>query len=384
MPYLPVKTKVMARILACILIFMATLEICARIDDTIVYEAPLFGRYDASSLRILEGDIPRNIPNSRFEKWRNNNLGFRGADFELRKPIGKTRVVCLGASETYGLYESSGKEWPAQMQELVPGNAFQVINASVVGLNLTKYDQYVRKHVLPLKPDVLVVSVNPFFYAVTQERAAKSNTSKAKHVTKKDDILSTDQIRVLPKLKQVVKQAAARTFPDALKRYQLVKMQEEIKHLETTRLKGKKPRDSVPEIYVEHFRAELEKFIEFAESHGVKVILLTYPSLISWRNLNQYPEIFLDSRRFSIEYSLTGMIDIQDRFNAIIRSSALSHRIGIVDMSAIVPKSTEFFGDNVHYTDRGARTIADHVAQEIVGNASSSSITGSLNKGDAR
>jgi len=380
MPYIPDKIKAIARICAYLLVFILTVETCARIEDRVTYGAPFFGRYDADLLRSSENGIPCNVPNARYEKWSNNSLGFRGAEVSLGKPVGMTRVVCLGSSETYGLYESNGKEWPAQMQEILPGKEFQVINSSVVGLSISNYDGYVRKHVLPLKPDIVAMCINPLFYAVSQHRATRRIRPLIPHPTGKVSTFSlASQSRVLPKLRQTVKQAAATYFPDILKKYQVNILQSEIKDLEQTRLKGEKPKDSVPERFVEDFRTELESFIKLAESEGITLILITYPSLISSQNMSQLPEISLDIRRYCIEYSLTGMVDVFDRFNSVIRSSAEKHHISLVDMSAIVPKSTEYFGDCVHYTDRGARTIAEHVAQEILSTALNSPSTGSKN-----
>ena len=84
--------------------------------------------------------IPHNIPSARYGKWEINSLGFRGKEVNLEKKEGQIRILCFGVSETFGFYESKDKEWPSQLGEIL-SNKFpgaEVINASVVGLNLKK------------------------------------------------------------------------------------------------------------------------------------------------------------------------------------------------------------------------------------------------------
>ena len=103
--------------------------------------------------------IKCNIPNKRYWKWEINGLGFRGREIELEKKEGQIRIACLGGSETFGYYESKGKEWPSQLgmmlKDKFPGA--EVINASVVGLQTNHRKDYVKKYILPLKPDILIL-----------------------------------------------------------------------------------------------------------------------------------------------------------------------------------------------------------------------------------
>ena len=149
-----------------IVIFLLTIELCTRIDDKIRYDAPFSGEYSSDRLRTVDNiGIPINVPNSRFEKWENNTFGFRGPEITLEKPRGVIRCVCMGTSETYGLYEGSGREWPSRLNEMLgrEGN-YQVINSSIVGLRMDNYKEYLDAHVLKLKPDIVIIMVNPFMY----------------------------------------------------------------------------------------------------------------------------------------------------------------------------------------------------------------------------
>ena len=57
--------------------------------------------------------VRHNIPNAKYKKWEINSLGFRGKEFNFEKKAGQVRIVCFGASETFGVFENNGKEMRA-------------------------------------------------------------------------------------------------------------------------------------------------------------------------------------------------------------------------------------------------------------------------------
>jgi lysophospholipase L1-like esterase len=87
--------------------------------------------------------------------------------------------------------------------------------------------------------------------------------------------------------------------------------------------------------------------------------------LISPKNLQEHLEIFLDHRRFYVELSLLGIIDASLKLNEVIKSVANEYLIGFIDNNAAISKNTEYFADNVHYTDEGARLVAFNFAKYI-------------------
>jgi hypothetical protein len=151
--------------------FLLCLEVAARVDDKIQYSAPFLDRYSADRLRTNDsGGFKRNFPGRQFEKWRINQSGFRGPEISIKKTDGVKRIICLGSSETFGLYESPGKEWPAQLGTMLKSQGqFEVINASVAGLTLKNYLLYFEKYVLKFEPDVVILFVNPFYYGAEEK-----------------------------------------------------------------------------------------------------------------------------------------------------------------------------------------------------------------------
>ena len=59
------------------------------------------------------------------------------------------------------------------------------------------------------------------------------------------------------------------------------------------------------------------------------------------------------------------MVDSINKINAVIKDIAIERRTMFFDSASFLPKSTDYFGDNVHYTDKGAKRIAEGIAEQL-------------------
>jgi hypothetical protein len=73
----------------------------------------------ANIVKVDSNGIPYNIPNTQYKKWKINSLGFRGKEIDLEKKKEQIRIMCFGSSETLGVHETEGKEWPSQIGEML-------------------------------------------------------------------------------------------------------------------------------------------------------------------------------------------------------------------------------------------------------------------------
>jgi len=350
--------------------FVLTIEICARVDDLLTYNAPLLSKYTSFRLRTIDTDgIPVNVPSIRFEKWQNNRFGFRGPDIEEAKPDNIVRIVCMGQSESYGLYENPDMEWPAQLSSMLSGSLFEVINASVVGMGLEKCYAYLDKYVFKFNPDVIILCINPYGYAAVYERSSERNPGPAgagknkivRSSLKLSDII--DNVRVFPKMKQSIKKLLP---PSILHSYQLKKSVSELKQAEEKVLKGKKPKDYISETVLNKYREDVERLITQISEKGISVIILSYPALLDKNNINLYPHIHASQRFWLVEYSLNGAIDISTKIDSVMKVIAEEKQLGFVDSRFSPPHDPDHFSDGVHYTNEGARIVAENVARVIL------------------
>ena len=106
--------KSLLRVVASIIVFISVLEMCSRVDDFVTYGAPVWSFYSSEGLLTRDQIGRRGNPGARYKKWQMNSLGYRGP--EIRS--GTIRIVCFGASETFGLYEAADQEILGSWREI--------------------------------------------------------------------------------------------------------------------------------------------------------------------------------------------------------------------------------------------------------------------------
>lgn len=165
-------------IYACIvcMVFFCLLELSGRIALALLYETPryfLYGFLPQVRFRPVRVSPPfvdyyKGIP-SRSRENPVNSMGFRGPEIIPEKK-GFLRVLCLGASTTYGDNHVYHDTYPALLQEKLQrasgGIRYEVINAGQPGFDLNHIISFVNNEGLSLKPDIVVLlSVNNNFKA---------------------------------------------------------------------------------------------------------------------------------------------------------------------------------------------------------------------------
>ena len=94
-------------------------------------------------------------------KKTSNHLGFRGRDVVQPKPAGRTRLVCLGGSTTYGDATDDDHTYPVLLEQALraarPGRDIEVINAGVLSYTTAETLASLAFRCLDLQPDVLVL-----------------------------------------------------------------------------------------------------------------------------------------------------------------------------------------------------------------------------------
>ena len=172
-----------------LVLFGICAEVASRIEDRIRFGTPFLSRYRSQAdLVVRDRDGAHGRPNARFQKWRLNNLGLRGPDVSVEKAPGTIRVVTLGASETFGLSETAGREYPRQLEDSLNARAvlacgdealrFEVLNAAMPGMTLPTGAQNIRTRLTQLDADLMVVYPTPVQYLdELLPRAARPDSS---------------------------------------------------------------------------------------------------------------------------------------------------------------------------------------------------------------
>jgi lysophospholipase L1-like esterase len=94
-----------------------------------------------------------------------NRHGFRGPDFDAKKPAGTTRIIVVGASTTFDpCARNDAETWPARLEHwlnhLSGGRRFQVINAGVSGTPMLDHLIRLETELHQFDADVFIVYAN--------------------------------------------------------------------------------------------------------------------------------------------------------------------------------------------------------------------------------
>jgi len=326
-------------------LFALVLEMCARTDDWLKWRAPFWSNYSADLLRAEDVSEWPGRFGGQYEKWRLNRYGFRGPELALEKPPGTARVIVTGASEAFGLWETPGKEFPAQMQALLdearPGR-YEVVNASHAGMTVPRITHYFGTWLRQFRPDVVIVYVPPVFYL--NDPAPGEVTMIAGHIQ------ARPQLRIAQKARTVAQRLIPRWAQARLVQYSISRT---VRQHELGWVWEDAPADRLA-LMQEH----LEDLIRQVQAEGVRIILATHATRFSAELTDEDRRLLARWRGFYPRASEQCIIEMQAKGNQIIKDLGRRFSLPVVDVDASLPKSPAIFADFAHFTDQGAHAVA--------------------------
>jgi hypothetical protein len=337
----------LVRVAVAALIVTVVLELCARLDDLLTYGAPVSGVYNADTMYERDAIGKRGRPHARFRKWHLNSLGFRGPELETGRPT----IVCFGASETFGLYEREGSEYPRRLEqeltERVGTRRFQVLNAAYPGESLRNASLRVPEIVRAAHPVAALVYGVPSQYIwlpyLDVKRQPPGPIEQPRF-----------EIRVEERIRNMLKGILPPRFRNWLREREI-----------RSDPAAAPAMDRLPERNIQRYRDDLQAMVVALRSRGVRPILVTHFSAFG-ENLSEEDRWLLTSwRRFYPMLKEDGFLDMERRANAAMRALAAEQNTPLIDLSRAVPPTSRYFADFGHLTDAGAvivgKTLADNL-----------------------
>jgi len=335
-----------------LVVFVLVLEICARIDDVVTYGAPFWGAYNDEILLQRDNIGKWGRPGARYAKWQLNSLGYRGP--ELR--AGSIRILTMGASETFGLYEAPGEEYPRQLERDLNAWAgkdlFQVVNVAFAGETLPTSILRVPQIVGEIHPSYALIypdlssyiwmSIKPFASAVPAQDASRPGP--------------TFESRLSVRVENLLKQVLPTAIQDELFK---ISMRREIASRHYVIL------DHLPDDRFEHFRQDLQTLVGVLREHQVEPILVTHATIFS-KPLAESDRVSLTHwRKIYPMLKEEGFLDMERRMNDIIRQTATEEHMPLIDADEEMPHGPKYFADFVHFTTYGAGVMASILADGL-------------------
>lgn len=333
------------RVLSCLLAIVVTMELCARLEDTITVGAPFLGVYNHSILFDQPGPDFHGRPGARYLKWHMNSLGYRGPEIQP----GALRIATVGASETFGLYESEGAEWPRQLERILqqhPGpRPITVVNTAYAATNLRTHLHQAPRMLAEVKPDLIILYtsvaayVHPEYYGRTNNPGPPAWHS-----------------RLQVKAKELAKRLIPATWILPVRNWMIER---------SMRSRPADIMDRIPPANEALFASDLNKLLDLYAAHHVPVILVTHANRFGRRVTPEEWPMLVTWRQFYPMLRENGFLDMEDRLNQQIRRIGAARGLPVADAARAVPPGPRYFADFVHFTDDGAAIFAQCVAGTV-------------------
>jgi hypothetical protein len=345
--------RIVMRSLVALAIFVSVLEISARVDDKLSYRAPFWGPYGTSGLYIHDELGQWGRPYGRYQKWKLNSLGYRGP--ELRP--GAIRIVCLGASETFGLYEDPGQEYPRQLERDLNsqwgGDILQVVNAAYPGETVGTATRRVPRIVAQVHPEIAIIYPSAATY-IWLPWLADNPASHNQEERTEESTAFGDQWRIYGRVHDLLKSAVPQDIQTKLREFTIRMETSEYPVLAR-----------VPEENVLVFQRDLSELVDTLRQNGVEPVLVTHATEFSSPLTSDDQALLVAWRKFFPMLEEEGFIDMEKRMNNAIRFVSSQNGVVLIDMENKIPHGRTDFADFSHFTDVGSSTMAAGLADGL-------------------
>jgi lysophospholipase L1-like esterase len=264
---------------------------------------------------------------------------------DFKPSEGSFRIFCLGGSTTE-LPDSTGRDWPSRVEERLRN---QTGRPDVSVINCGR-QWYTTLHMLvryqtalkPLKPDVIVVmeTINDLLLNADFSYFSGGPFS--------------------PDYGHFYGPISGPTFHKSL----LFSGLGMIRRLWYFPERSVVETDSFPGL--ESYRRNLESLIDLARLDGARVVFMTQPNLFHENMTSEEKKALImvnveavgPDRQWSVATAKSGFA----QYKQALMETAASRGVPVLDLEAAVPKTLEYFKDDVHYRYPAYDLVADAVA----------------------
>lgn len=326
---------------------LLALETTVRLDDWAQFGVPPFSpAVSMAELTVRDSLGLHQRPGTQYRQFRINRLGFRGG--ELPSDFRGRIVVTAGASETFGLYETPGLEWPRQLESLLRsecGEDVRVLNSAFAGMSLPTVEQDFVRRVSRLKPSVVIYYPTPMQYIEGDSVRAATPSFAAPAP------LSPFRSRALPRFRDAFKRATPEPLLDLARRAVTARSRQAT---------GAAPKEAVEAPRLERYLSDLERLLQTYRSAGSEPVIVVHRNRFSETSSPDAQRLLRAWERFYPRYTGQAIVDFDE--TAGRETLELGRRLGVtvVDpLSALRAQGDSAFADFSHFTDSGSRVVAE-------------------------
>ncbi len=345
------------------LVFLLVLEACTRLEQWWVYGVSPLRLYDYDVMlytRTAVGIAGR--PNARYEKWTLNSLGMRGPEVALKKPQGTVRILCMGASETFGLHETADHEWPRRLERHLraSGIPVEVINASLVAMSPVLQVRHFEYALREFNPDTVLLMLNyPYFAGRDVPNIHDPKTALHAWVRTEKEVGPFSGV-LTPRLLRKVKDAVLPQLPEVIQTGVLTPLHQWQRMRQQVALGPEYHKyKSVQPAEIAAYDDILGRWMDLSVKFNFRLVLLDPALWITQDTLN----VFHRSWPYVAEsWLVSARTQLAERAAQRARGNALTY----VSLHGVVAgQEARLMRDMVHFSDEGAEAIALRIADAL-------------------
>lgn len=355
----------------------------ANLSETVYAQVPFL------DLRLLPGirfkDHPE-IFKFFLTDFNTNSHGFRGKEFSTAKKDGIYRIVCIGASTTFGHGASSdAATYPAFLEAKLNRQGYhkkiEVINAGIPGYCSLQEMILFNAQLWEFSPDMIIIysgwnDVSNIF-RMEASNYEKMLVGSDRFVESR--LCAEDKYWTKSRWAIVRQIGRWRYKADKKKRivntgYKQAMTKEDRKNLMVTNIKAYLENDYYFNRPFGVYSNCMESIIYLAREKGIKVVFLTLPAVVREKSSDELYRGFVKKFPDSVPFEKNDFYAqmrflVQDKFNSLIRKLAMDNGCILVDLDRSFPsdsKVLDLFCDEAHFSDQGNEYTAALIAGEII------------------
>jgi hypothetical protein len=349
----------------------AAFELTCRVEDWVMYRMPIASPYASiQDLLVRDADGMHGRANARFEKWVMNNLGTRGPDAPAVPATGTIRVIAVGASETFGLRESPGQEFPRQLEDSLnaragglgcsPGRTdtprFEVLNAAFAGMTAPTIEQDIRSRLRRLRPSIILAYVSPSAYLEAQLPVAAMPDTSGHVATPR--VWQALRPRGIERLRDQLKAAMPEVMLSWVRRGEIAA---------ANRGHSNEPRfTTVPPERLDALDADLRALVGSIRAVGATPVLMTHANLFAGRAPSDSAQLLAWARFYPRTNGPT-LIAFDSVARIVTARVARDSSVVLADAAERLTRAPDSaFADYMHFSDAGAAAVADVAAEGVM------------------
>lgn len=328
-------------------------------------------RYGAST-RVVRPDpeiMPGLSPEVTFTVDR---FGFRGTRATtLEKPDGTTRIVVVGGSTTECRDLDDSEAWPELLHQALsarhPGS--EVLNAGFSGDTSRDHIAQLAQQLVAFEPDValFLVGINDLDLQMKPDYSILREDSRSQFVEEPPPFLLMLKVwggdwSHLVRLgiwasRQFVTQDEKGNPVQDLRGDWMAERREQLRQLPLREIDPR--RWPTPE-----YEQNVRTLVGISRAHGIEPILITQPVL--WgAPPGDWEKLLWVAPDPEHRIAHPQLWQVMERFNDVLRDVGTEEDVLVIDLARKLPKTTEIFYDDDHYTIEGSKRVAEIVAGEM-------------------